>query len=37
MQKMSAELGDWLLRCNGGEGMSEYAPALTPRLHLTRP
>jgi len=24
---MSAELGDWLLRCNGGEGMSECAAA----------
>ena len=25
---MSAELGDWLLRSNGGEGMSQCAPAL---------
>lgn len=23
VEKLSAELGDWLLRCNGGEGMSE--------------
>jgi hypothetical protein len=23
VDKLSAELGDWLLRCNGGEGMSQ--------------
>lgn len=28
VDKLSAELGDWLLRSNGGEGMSECAHML---------
>lgn len=34
--KFSAELGDWLLRCNAGEGMSQCAPWCRSTQYLTR-